>query len=226
MPIHILIADDDRELAEAVGWYLEAEGMRVTVVGDGREALAAFAKEAPQAAVLDLMMPGRDGFEVIRAIRDKSNLPILVLSAKDSEPDKVRALGLGADDYVTKPFGAMELVARIKALLRRAGLTDRAPLDSPDLRVYPEQREVYVRDEPVPLSTLEFDLLVYMMRHARTVLTRSQLADAIWSDDFYGDLRLVDSHIYHLREKLRAAKLEPLPIVTVRGVGYAFRPEG
>lgn len=226
MPIHILIADDDRELAEAVGWYLEAEGMRVTVAADGNEALQAFAKDAPQAAVLDLMMPGGDGCEVIRELREKGNLPMLVLTARDGEADQVRALGLGAEDCVTKPFGAMELVARIKALLRRAGLTERAPLDSPDLRVFPEQHEVYVRDEPVPLSTLEFDLLVCLMRHARTVLSRSQLADAIWGEDLYGDLRLVDSHVSHLRRKLRAAKLQPLPIVTVRGVGYVFRPEG
>jgi len=226
MPLHILIADDDRELAEAVGWYLEAEGLRVTVAADGREALEAFEKDPPQAAVLDLMMPGRDGFEVIKEIRGQSSLPILVLSAKDTEPDKVRALGLGADDYVTKPFGAMELVARIKALLRRAGLTEKAPLASPDLKVFPDQRQVLVHDEVVALSTLEFDLLACLMRHARTVLSRSQLADAIWGDDFYGDLRLVDSHIYHLREKLRQAGLKPQPVVTVRGVGYVFRPEG
>jgi DNA-binding response OmpR family regulator len=226
MPLHILIADDDRELAEAVGWYLEAEGLRVTVVADGREALEAFDKHVPDAAVLDLMMPGRDGFEVITQIRGQSDLPILVLSAKDTEPDKVRALGLGADDYVTKPFGAMELVARIKALLRRAGLTDKAPLTSPHLQVLPDQRQVLVHDQPVALSTLEFDLLACLMRHARTVLSRSQLGDAIWGDDFYGDLRLVDSHVYHLRQKLREAGLKPLPVVTVRGVGYVFRPEG
>ncbi len=223
--MHILIADDDHALAEAVCWYLEAEGFRVTRVENGPAALAAFTAEQPHAAILDIMMPGMDGFQLCRAMRQISDLPILMLSARDSEADKVRALGLGADDYLTKPFGAMELVARIKALLRRAGRGENELLRVGALAVAPGERVARVGDEEVALSALEFDLLVTLLRRPRTVFSRSQLADLVWGADFSGDPRLVDSHIYHLREKLTAAGLAPCPIATVRGVGYAFRPD-
>ncbi len=219
---HILIADDDPALGEAVSWYLEAEGFRVTRVKDGTAALAAFHADAPDAAILDIMMPGIDGFALCQALRRTSTLPILMLSARDGEADKVRALGLGADDYVTKPFGAMELVARMKALLRRAGLG--AVLTFGALTVCPEERRALVVDAEVPLTALEFDLLVALARRPRSVFTRTQLADQVWGDDFSGDARLVDTHIHHLRDKLTAAGLVPCPIATVRGVGYAFRP--
>lgn len=223
--MYILIADDDHALAEAVSWYLEAEGFRVTRVENGPAALAAFTAEQPHAAILDIMMPGMDGFQLCRAMRQTSDLPILMLSARDSEADKVRALGLGADDYLTKPFGAMELVARIKALLRRAGRGENELLRVGALAVAPGERVARVGDEEVALSALEFDLLVTLLRRPRMVFSRSQLADLVWGADFSGDPRLVDSHIYHLREKLTAAGLTPCPIATVRGVGYAFRPD-
>jgi DNA-binding response OmpR family regulator len=220
----ILIADDDQALAEAVSWYLEAEGYRSVRVSDGQAALQAFHKGHPDAAILDIMMPGIDGFELCRALRRESSLPILMLSARGSEADKVRALDLGADDYVSKPFGAMELVARVKALLRRAGQRTGASLRASGLEVFPDERQAQVHGAPVELSALEFDLLVTLLRRPRAVLTRNQLADLVWGDDFSGDVRLVDTHIYHLRDKLKAAGLTPCPIATVRGVGYAFRP--
>ena len=222
---HILIVDDDPKLTEAVSWYLEAEGFRATRVANGAKALETFRADRPDAVIIDIMMPGMDGFELCRAIRRESKAPILMLSAREGEADKVRALNLGADDYVTKPFGAMELVARVRALLRRTGDTAGASLRFPGIEVLPEQRKVLVGGREVQLSALEFDLLLTLVRRPQVVFTREQLADLIWGDDFSGDLRLVDSHIYRLREKLVQAGLEPCPIATVRGVGYAFRPE-
>jgi DNA-binding response OmpR family regulator len=219
---HVLVADDDRDLAEAVGWYLTAEGMEVTVVHDGRAALASFEAEPTDALVLDIMMPGIDGFELCRRLRQITDAPILMLSAREGEADKVRALTLGADDYVTKPFGTMELVARVKALLRRAGSATPGPMKSAGLSLCPVTRVASVCDRPLNLTRLEFDLLAALMRHAPGVLSRARLVSLAWGEDFYGDVRLVDSHIYHLREKLAAAGLEPVPIVTIRGVGYAF----
>jgi DNA-binding response OmpR family regulator len=224
MTSHILIVDDDPELTEAVTWYLEAEGMRATRVTNGAAALDAFRAERPDAVIIDIMMPGMDGFELCRAIRRQSPVPVLMLSARDGEVDKVRALNIGADDYVTKPFGAMELVARIRALLRRAGASGGEKLEFPNIEILRDQRKVLVAGEPVQLSALEFDLLVTLALHPDIVFARERLADLVWGDDFTGDLRLVDSHIYRLREKLAAAGLSDSPIATVRGVGYAFRP--
>jgi DNA-binding response OmpR family regulator len=224
MTSHILIVDDDPELTEAVSWYLEAEGMRATRVTNGAAALEAFRAERPDAVIIDIMMPGMDGFELCRAIRRQSPVPVLMLSARDGEVDKVRALNIGADDYVTKPFGAMELVARIRALLRRAGASGGEKLEFPNIEILRDQRKVLVAGAPVQLSALEFDLLVTLALHPDIVFARERLADLVWGNDFTGDLRLVDSHIYRLREKLAAAGLSDSPIATVRGVGYAFRP--
>jgi DNA-binding response OmpR family regulator len=221
----ILIADDDRALAEAVSWYLEAEGLRARVAHDGPSALAAFREERPAAAILDTMMPGLDGVALAQEMRRVSDLPILMLSARDTEADKVRALTAGADDYVTKPFGAMELVARVKALLRRARRFAEPVLRAGTLEVLPEAREARVGSVDLALTPLEFDLLVALMRRPRVAISRRQLADLVWGDDFSGDPRLVDTHVYHLREKLTAAGCVPSPIATVRGVGYAFKPQ-
>jgi DNA-binding response OmpR family regulator len=222
---HILIVDDDPKLTEAVSWYLEAEGFRASRVANGSQALEAFRSDRPDAVIIDIMMPGMNGFELCRTIRRESKVPILMLSAREGEADKVRALDIGADDYVTKPFGAMELVARIKALLRRAGHTGEASLQFAGIEVLPEQRKVLVHNQEVGLSALEFDLLLTLMRRPQIVLTREQLADLVWGDEFSGEFRLVDSHIYRLREKLIKAGLDPCPVATVRGVGYAFRPQ-
>jgi two-component system response regulator ResD len=222
---HILIVDDDPKLTEAVSWYLEAEGFRASRVANGAKALEIFRSDRPDAVIIDIMMPGMDGFELCRTIRRESRVPILMLSAREGEADKVRALNLGADDYVTKPFGAMELVARVKALLRRAGHAGDASLQFPGVELLPEQRQVLVNQQEVQLSALEFDLLLTLMRRPQIVFSREQLADLIWGEEFSGELRLVDSHIYRLREKLIKAGLDPCPVATVRGVGYVFRPQ-
>ncbi len=221
--VHVLMADDDKDLAEAVGWYLEAHGMRVTRVHDGLAALDAFRADPADALILDIMMPGIDGFELCRRLRQLTDAPILMLSAREGEADKVRALGIGADDYVTKPFGPMELVARVKALLRRAGSVQEKPLRLGEVALSALTRVATVRDQPLDLTRLEFDLLQALMRSAPGVLSRSRLIRKVWGPDFCGDERLVDSHIYHLREKLLGAGLDPVPIVTIRGVGYAFK---
>lgn len=224
-PSHVLIVDDDPELTEAVSWYLEAEGLRATRVANGAEALEKFRSEHPDAVIIDIMMPGMNGFDLCREIRGISKVPIMMLSAREGEADKVRALNIGADDYVTKPFGAMELVARVKALLRRAREADEERLTFAGVEILLAQRKVLVHGEGVHLSALEFDLLATLANRPEVVFSREQLADLVWGDDFSGDLRLVDSHIYRLREKLTAAGLMPCPISTVRGVGYAFRPQ-
>jgi len=220
---HVLLADDDSDLAVAVGWYLEAEGVRVTVVDNGHAAVEAFRNDPADTLILDIMMPGIDGFELCRRLRKLTDAPILMLSARGGEADKVRALGLGADDYVTKPFGAMELVARVKALLRRAGHKDETHLRAGGVELCAETRCVSFDGRNLELTKLEFELLAALMRHSPRVLSRGRLADLVWGSDFSGDERLVDSHIYHLREKLSAAGAQPCPIVTFRGVGYAFR---
>ncbi|HOC31321.1 MAG TPA: response regulator transcription factor [Armatimonadota bacterium] len=221
---HILIADDDEGLTKAVTWYLEAEGYRVSARHDGKLAWETFEKEGADAVIIDVMMPGMDGFQLCRSIRQCSRVPILMLSARDAEVDKVQALNLGADDYVTKPFGPMELVARIKALLRRSSYVDGPTLKHGKLEIAREQRQVFVDGKEVELPLLEFELLAALVSRPQRVLTRDHLVSLVWND-FYGDERLVDAHIYRLRKRLQEAGLHPCPIVTVRGSGYAFRPE-
>jgi len=223
----ILIADDDRDLVEGLGWYLEAEGFQVQLVYDGSQALEAFREHHPDVVILDVMMPGMDGIEACETIRKESDAYIMMLSARDGELDKVRALSIGADDYVTKPFHVTEVVARIKALLRRQRGERPEPeaIRHQNLLIVVGERRVSVGGEPVELTSMEFDLLVSLMRRPRTVFSREDLVKTVWNGDFYGELRLVDNHIYHLREKLARAGLQGSPIATVRGVGYAFRPE-
>ncbi len=227
MSTSILIADDDCGLVEGLCWYLEAAGFTVHTVDNGDAALAAFHTLRPAVVILDIMMPGLDGVSVCEAIRRESNVFIIMLSARDGEIDKVRALEKGADDYLTKPFYATELVARIKVLMRRNGATP-APtsiLCWGGMEIFPDDRRVTVLGAAVALSSLEFDLLSALVRRPRLVLSRNQLADIVWGDEFSGELRLVDAHIYRLREKLTAAGLANCPINTVRGIGYVFRPE-
>lgn len=221
---HILIADDDEGLTRAVSWYLEAEEYEVTQAHNGQAAWDIFQKEGADAVIIDVMMPGLDGFQLCRLIRQRSKVPILMLSARDAEVDKVQALNMGADDYVTKPFGPMELVARVKALLRRSSYMEGPTLSFDGLEVKREERQVFVNGAAVELPSLEFDLLDALASRPQRVLSREQLVALVWKD-FYGDERLVDAHIYRLRKRLITAGLDPCPIVTVRGTGYAFRPE-
>ena len=227
MATRILIADDDRDLIEGLSWYLDAAGFQVSIAYSGTEALSKFQTEQPEVVILDIMMPEMDGIKVCEQIRRQSDAFIMMLSAREGEIDKVRALETGADDYMTKPFSTSELVARVKALLRRA---QRGQQTAPSFRwqgleVFLDERRVLVNGSAVTLSTMEFDLLAALIRRPRIVFSRNQLVDLVWGDAFYGELRLVDTHVYRLREKLLNAGLANCPIVTIRGVGYAFRPE-
>lgn len=228
MAERILIADDNADMIDGLSWYLEAAGFEVITAATGQEALTKFASEHPDVVILDIMMPEVDGVTVCETIRRESNVSIMMLSAREGEIDKIRALDKGADDYVTKPFSAGEVVSRIKALLRRS---QHAPQTTATFRwkglsIFHDEHRVQVNGIDVPLTTLEFELLVTLMRHPRIVLSRNQLIDTVWGDAGYdGGSRLVDNQVYRLREKLISAGLDPCPIATIRGVGYAFRPE-
>jgi DNA-binding response OmpR family regulator len=223
----ILLADDNVDLLEGLRWYLEAEGFEVSIVANGEDALALFRKQRPEVVILDIMMPGLDGVQVCETIRKESDTLIMMLSARDGEIDKVRALTKGADDYLTKPFYSTELVARIQALLRRAHRQPETTqkLKWEELEISFEERLVVVKGKTLGLTTMEFELLVTLLRRPQLVFTREQLIDRLWGASFEAEPRLVDNLIYKLREKLTRAGMEYCPIVTIRGVGYAFRPE-
>lgn len=215
----ILLVDDEAHIVELAQLYLQREGFRIAAVGDGLAALEAAQREAPALIVLDVMLPRLDGFEVCKRLRAASQVPILMLTARDDDLDKIVGLELGADDYLTKPFNPRELVARVKAILRR---TDRAtpragPLHLGDVTIDPAAREVAVAGRPAPLRTKEFDLLLALAEHRGIVLTREKLLDLVWGFDFYGQTRTVDVHIAHLRKALAGSRAS---IETVTGVGY------
>ncbi|MEI6914605.1 MAG: response regulator transcription factor [Armatimonadota bacterium] len=193
---NVLIVDDDKDMAEGLKWYLEADGFGVTMAYDGEAALDDFRSQKPDLVILDIMMPKLDGIQVCQAIRSESSAMVIMLSARDSEIDKVRALKLGADDYVTKPFSVSELVARVHAVLRRSPATatdETGPTHTWEgLSLFTEQRSVSVNGMPVELSAMEFDLLSAMMRRRRMVFTRDQIVELIWKDSFFGDMRLVE----------------------------------
>jgi DNA-binding response OmpR family regulator len=217
----ILVVEDEESIADLIRLYLERDGFRVVWRSDGRSGLAAVASERPRLVVLDLMLPGMDGFEVTRALRDKGGrVPVIVVTAREEEADRVLGLELGADDYVTKPFSPRELVARVKAVLRRA---EPVPVDGPEpamhlgnLVVDPARREVVFEGRQVELTAREFDLLSYLVRNRGLVLTRDQILERVWGYAFPADTRTVDVHIRQLRAKLG----ERAPIRTIRGVGY------
>lgn len=226
--MRILIVDDDIDLIEGLRWYLEAEGFQILAASDGEVALEVFRKERPDLVILDIMMPRMDGIKVCEIISIESDTMIMMLSARDNEIDKVRALKIGADDYVTKPFHTSELVARIQALMRRR---NRSRVIAPayrwrNLELSLDEHRVSIDGSLVELTTMEFDLLAALMGKPQVVLSREQLVDAIWGGDFYGEHRLVDNLVYRLRDKLTGAGCVDFPIVTIRGVGYAYRPEG
>lgn len=214
----ILLVDDEKKITELARLYLENEGYRASAVHDGEQALQAFQTEQPGLIVLDLMLPLLDGFEVCRRIRAQSDVPILMLTARDEDVDKIVGLELGADDYLTKPFNPRELVARIKAILRRAQPSQKTQrIELGNLTLDPERREVTVGNKAVPLRTKEFDLLSVLAQHPRIVFTREKLLELAWGYDFAGETRTVDVHVAHLRKKLAGSQVE---IETVTGVGY------
>jgi two-component system alkaline phosphatase synthesis response regulator PhoP len=219
----ILVVDDEANIVELARLYLEKEGFQVEEARDGARALEMVIAKPPALIVLDLMLPRIDGWEVCRRVRARSDVPILMLTARDDDVDKIVGLELGADDYLTKPFNPRELVARVKAILRRTGpriRTDEATHLS-DLIVDPAGRQVWVDGEPVKLRAKEFDLLVALVEHQKMVLSREQLLDLVWGFDFAGQTRTVDMHIANLRAKLGKSQVS---IETVWGIGYKLVP--
>ncbi|MBP1239784.1 two-component system response regulator RegX3 [Frigoribacterium sp. PvP120] len=224
MSTHILIVEDEESLSEPLAFILEREGYRVTVADDGPSALALFDKSGADLVLLDLMLPGIPGTEVCRVLRSRSQVPIIMLTAKDSEVDIVVGLELGADDYVTKPYSTRELLARIRAVLRRRAddgddLAD-GMLEAGDIRMDVERHVVTVRGEDVAMPLKEFELLELLMRNAGRVLTRGQLIDRVWGSDYFGDTKTLDVHIKRIRSKIEPVPSEPKALVTVRGLGY------
>jgi DNA-binding response OmpR family regulator len=217
----ILVVDDEANIRELARMYLEQEGYQVTTANNGRQALDAVQQESPALMVLDLMLPEMDGWEVCRQVRAKSNLPILMLTARTDDIDKIVGLELGADDYLTKPFNPRELVARVRAILRRTATAEQAPESQTqqacNVTIDLAGREVTIGDERVNLRAKEFDLLWTLMNHANMVLSREQLLDKVWGYDYYGETRTVDVHIAHLRDKMSDSDLQ---IETVWGKGY------
>ncbi len=225
-PDKILVVDDEEHIVELVELYLGKEGFRVVSASDGEAAVARFEAEKPDLVVLDIMLPGRDGLEVLREIRKSSRVPVIMLTARESEVDKVVGLELGADDYLTKPFSPRELVARVKAVLRRARPPDEEQglLVRGGLTVDAGRRAVEVEGRgPIELTAREFDLLYLLAANPGIVLTRDRIMEKVWGYDNVGDSRTVDVYIRHLREKLGDDAEAPRFLETVRGVGYRFK---
>lgn len=220
----ILVVEDEETLAEAIAFLLSKEGFDVAVAATGPAAIESFEKSGADLILLDLMLPGLSGTEVCRQIRTKSSVPIIMLTAKDSEIDKVVGLELGADDYVTKPYSSRELIARIRAVLRRGEIQD-GDIDGTTLEVGPVRMDtdrhiISVNGEVVAIPLKEFELLEFLMRNAGRVLTRVQLIDRVWGSDYVGDTKTLDVHIKRLRAKIEKDPANPEFIQTVRGMGY------
>ncbi|MEX1158877.1 MAG: response regulator transcription factor [Thermomicrobiales bacterium] len=222
----IVVVEDETDLADALRFNLERQGYRVTVLHDGHDAVREIERTAPDLIILDVMLPGLDGFEVCRRVRMRSSTPILMLTARGEEVDRVLGLEIGADDYLTKPFSLRELQARVRALLRRSATRDlnerREQRQSGNLRVAPGERRAWVDEVELRLRPQEFDLLAFLLRNPSLALTRQQILDGAWGSDFAGDERTVDVHVKALREAIEDDPREPERIVTVRGVGYRF----
>ncbi|HEX2158800.1 MAG TPA: response regulator transcription factor [Actinomycetes bacterium] len=223
----VMVVDDEESLLEAIRYALSREGFEVVTASDGGEAVRDFEAERPDLVVLDLMLPTLNGWDVCRRIRATSQVPILMLTARDAEVDRVVGLEMGADDYVTKPFSLRELVARVRALLRRAGTAEgprpeASVLEAGGVRLDTERHEVSVRGSQVSLPLKEFELLEILMENRNRVLTRQTLIDRVWGYDYVGDTKTLDVHVKRLRARVEEDRHEPKLIVTVRGVGYRF----
>ncbi|MDI3316017.1 MAG: response regulator transcription factor [Bacillota bacterium] len=230
----VLLVDDESSIRKLLEFNLRKAGFQPLLAGTGREAMEILRTRHPDLAILDVMLPDCDGFDLYRRIAAERPMPVLFLTARDSEVDRVLGLELGADDYVTKPFSPRELVARVRAILRRterareaadgrAPVGEEAPLlRSGDLVIDVRAHQVRRGGREVPLTPKEFELLLYLARHRGVALSRETLLQAVWGDDFFGDRRVVDVHVRHLREKLEADPARPVLIRTVRGVGYRF----
>ncbi|MDH6238764.1 response regulator transcription factor [Aurantimicrobium minutum] len=222
----ILLVEDESALSEPLAFLLTREGFEVEIAEDGQQALDVFANGSFDIILLDLMIPQVPGTEVCRQIRTTSNIPIIMLTAKDTEVDKVVGLELGADDYVTKPYSTRELLARIKAVLRRnvreEDSSNDGVIDIAGIRLDADRHTLHVQGELVATPLKEFELLEYLMSNVGRVLTRGQLIDRVWGTDYYGDTKTLDVHIKRLRSKIEADPAEPVHLVTVRGLGYRF----
>ena len=221
----VLVVEDEDSFSDALSFMLRREGYEVFVASDGNAAVSEFDKHGPDLVLLDLMLPGISGTEVCRIIRGKSSVPIIMLTAKDGEVDKVVGLELGADDYVTKPFSSRELLARVRAVLRRLGDSEELlppTIEAGSVRIDIERHVVSVRGENITMPLKEFDLLEFLVRNSGRVLTRNQLIDRVWGADYVGDTKTLDVHIKRLRAKIEIDPSTPLHINTVRGLGYKF----
>jgi two-component system response regulator RegX3 len=223
---NVLIVEDEESLADPLAFLLRKEGFEATVVGDGPSALAEFDRSGADIVLLDLMLPGMSGTDVCKQLRARSGVPVIMVTARDSEIDKVVGLELGADDYVTKPYSARELIARIRAVLRRGADNDSdndaddGVLEAGPVRMDVERHIVQVNGDTVMLPLKEFDLLEYLLRNSGRVLTRGQLIDRVWGADYVGDTKTLDVHVKRLRSKIEADPAKPEHLVTVRGLGY------
>lgn len=221
----ILVVEDEPSFSDALAYLLGREGFEVIVADSGPKAIEEFDRHGADLVLLDLMLPGISGTEVCRQLRTRSSVPVIMLTAKDSEVDKVVGLELGADDYVTKPYSSRELVARIRAVLRRQGEEDVVSdgvLTAGPVRMDIERHQVSVNNERMPFPLKEFELLEFLMRNTGRVLTRTQLIDRVWGSDYFGDTKTLDVHIKRLRAKIEQDPANPVLIQTVRGLGYKF----
>jgi two-component system response regulator RegX3 len=223
----ILVVEDEESLSDPLAYLLTREGFEVAVAADGHAALDEFDRSGADLVLLDLMLPGLPGNEVCRQLRSRSTVPVIMLTAKDSEIDKVVGLEIGADDYVTKPYSSRELVARIRAVLRRRAEPEdllAGTIEAGPVRMDVERHVVTVSGASVPMPLKEFELLEMLLRNAGRVLTRGQLIDRVWGSDYVGDTKTLDVHVKRLRAKIEPDPKEPRYLVTVRGLGYKFEP--
>lgn len=221
----VLVVEDEESFSDALSFMLRKEGFEVAVASSGTDAVAQFDQHGADLVLLDLMLPGMSGTEVCRNLRSRSSVPIIMVTAKDGEVDKVVGLELGADDYVTKPFSSRELVARIRAVLRRVAEPEElvpGTIESGPVRMDVERHVVSVNGEPVALPLKEFELLELLLRNSGRVLTRGMLIDRVWGSDYVGDGKTLDVHVKRLRAKIEADPAAPVHLVTVRGLGYKF----
>jgi two-component system, OmpR family, response regulator RegX3 len=223
----ILIVEDEESFSDPLSYLLGKEGFEVEVVDNGLDAITEFDRNGADLVLLDLQLPGQSGTEVCRQLRQRSSVPVIMLTAKDAEIDKVVGLELGADDYVTKPYSSRELVARVRAVLRRQGEPEElisSTVHAGPVRMDVERHVVSVSGEQVPLPLKEFELLEMLLRNSGRVLTRGQLIDRVWGSDYVGDTKTLDVHVKRLRSKIEPDPSTPRYLITVRGLGYKFEP--
>ena len=226
---NILVVEDEASIAEVVSLYLKRAGFNVQIAADGRQAMGILERQIPDFVILDLMLPEVDGLSLTRWLRDRSDVPIIMLTARREEIDRIAGLEMGADDYVVKPFSPQELVSRVRAVMRRLGREQDAAeneraLSFGDLSIDPKSRVVTVKDSPIELTAKEFDMLYLLARHPKQVFTREQLLERIWGGALYIDPGTVTVHVRRLREKIEADASKPMRLLTVWGVGYKFEP--